>query len=172
MDEEEEESGTTVVLPPPVVLTGRDATVAVINKWTRKFWKLGQELEERFEEFLVAQESFEESVMEVSDQVTEAGLAYESIIRGEEKPFSDAGGSGRDSNLKASLALKALTESRQAANQLMKREPEPAIVTGFIDSGSTNCFSGAYELKIRLEHVSERIRLLIATAEGLINEET
>jgi hypothetical protein len=40
-------------------------------------------------------------------------------------------------------------------------------VTGFIDTGSTNCFAGAYELKIRLEHITERLSLLLDTADAL-----
>ncbi len=37
------------------VAAGRDATVAVINHWTRKFWDEGKQLEARFEEFIANQ---------------------------------------------------------------------------------------------------------------------
>ena len=55
-----------------------------------------------------------------------------------------------------------------AATELVRKEPpQTAIVTGFIDTGSTNCFAGAYELKIRLEHVTKRLGLLHDTEEEL-----
>jgi hypothetical protein len=66
-----------------------------------------------------------------------------------------------------SEAALSLAEAAAATTALMRHEPAPTIVTGFIDTGSTNCFAGAYELKIRLEHVEERLQLLLDTVDAL-----
>ena len=127
---------------------GRDATVALINHWTRRLWTCGKELEKRFEEYLLAQERYEEELQEAQEMI-EATRVME---------------------LDREDAAEQAAANALAATELVRNEPpQTAIVTGFIDTGSTNCFAGAYELKIRLEHVTKRLRLLHDTEELLIN---
>lgn len=178
--------------------TGRDATVAVINRWTRKFWEQGKALEERFEDFLEEQETYQEMLHEAQETYNQKQLELATTVDEQHQEMTlgaaaTAGGGGgeRDEDgegdgeeggavagagagasvglgLVVDEALVAAGESLAAAaaatTELVQHEPVPCIVTGFIDTGSTNCFAGAYELKIRLEHVNDRVRLMTDTA--------
>jgi len=161
-------------------LTGRDATVAVINRWTRKFWEQGKELEDRFEEFLEEQELYQEQLHEAQEAYNQSQLALANTVddvafqqQQQQRDQTQGGGvaaggtavlgvGGVDEALV--VAGENLAAAAAATTELVQHEPVPCIVTGFIDTGSTNCFAGAYELKIRLEHMNERMRLMVTTA--------
>lgn len=163
-----------------VEINERDATVIVINNWTRKFWETGKALEARFEEYAIAQMDYEQQLLAASEQLTEkqqelletADLG--AMDQGGDYPekFEDGqkDGMGHIDDETAARAA-SLAEAAAATTELMRHEPEPVFVTGFIDSGSTNCFAGAYELKIRLEHVNNRLRILLKTLDEIGDEE-
>jgi hypothetical protein len=194
--------------PGPAKLTGRDATVAVINRWTRNLWEVGKRLERRFEDYLVEQEAYEEQLLEATEtfhgaqqallalpmavddatllsaaasthavSATEgasplagAAAAAAAAAAGSASAAASPEGSSSSSggvDAATSEAALSLAEAAAATTALMRHEPAPTIVTGFIDTGSTNCFAGAYELKIRLEHVEERLQLLLDTVDAL-----
>jgi len=182
-------SSTATGAPP----TGRDATVAVINRWTRKLWEVGKRLERRFEDYLLLQEAYEEQLLEatdtfhdaqqtllaltgVDDAVAAAAAAAASGSHAEnssssEGSLGDADSSNVNVDAATSEAAASLAEAAAATTTLMRNEPAPTLVTGFIDTGTTNCFTGAYELKIRLEHIGERLRLLLDTV-GVLGDGT
>jgi len=173
--------------------TGRDATVAVINRWTRKLWEVGKRLERQFEDYLSSQEAYEEQLLEATDTfhdaqqallalpgVDDAVAAAAAAAPGNSAESSSSVGSPGDAesnnnsgstanaiDAATSEAAASLAEAAAATTSLMRNEPAPTLVTGFIDTGSTNCFTGAYELKIRLEHIGERLRLLLDTVDVL-----
>jgi cation transport regulator ChaB len=154
-------------------LTERDATVIVINNWTRKFWEAGKALEARFEEYAIAQMDYEQQLLAASEQLTEK---QQELL--ETAEIGAAGDDAddeerRDSHVDDETAARAasLAEAAAATTELMRHEPEPVFVTGFIDSGSTNCFAGAYELKIRLEHVNNRLRILLKALDEIGDED-
>lgn len=178
---------------PPV--SGREATVAVINQWTKKFWEQGRALERQYEDYLVESEDFEQALVDAEGEWVERKEALEELLRSrgvagnrdaaltlaKAAQEGGQGGGGEGGTVAAAsnesagfaddevaAAARALADAARAKNELVAREPNPAIVTGFIDSGSTNCFAGAYELKIRLEHVTERLGLLLETFDEII----
>jgi len=179
----------------PTEISERDATVVVINNWTRKFWETGKSLEASFEEYAIAQMKYEEEVLAASEQVAE--LQQElldntdvGITVGDRSANRGVVSSGGDELKKNSnnnqtdevsetntevddttMAMATtLAEAAAATTELMEREPNPVFVTGFIDSGSTNCFAGAYELKIRLEHICSRLRIMMNTLDEIDRE--
>jgi len=126
----------------------REAKVAAVRAWSLTFWEEGRLLEAQFCKYLHDAERFECKLADAADSLHDAAAA---LARSPGDPGASA----------------ALTREQAAVARLVAAEPPPALVTGFIDSGSANLLVGAYELKIRLEHVGERVELLLQTAQSL-----